>query len=274
MSILFIGNDIRQRAAKDFLVANEANALSLTSETSKSESVKRISASEAIVLPLPTSSKDLTDILDHINGSALILGGKLSPSSKKMLTERSIRYADYYENESFQIKNAKLTAEGAIYTAIELSRRSISGSKIAVIGFGRIGKLLALDLHHLGAEVTVCARKASDLAWIECFGYNALQIAYINGASTLSELCNEQDIIFNTVPSWVFDETTASKLGKRSLIIDLASSPFGIDQLLVKKYDLNYRIASSLPAKCVPESAGELVGKTVLEILKREGIGL
>ena len=52
---------------------------------------------------------------------------------------------------------------------------TINGARCLVTGFGRIGKVLAVMLRGLGADVTVSARKAQDLAWIELFGCRAVQ---------------------------------------------------------------------------------------------------
>ena len=47
------------------------------------------------------------------------------------------------------------------------------GSRVLVIGYGRVGRLLAHRLKGLGARVTVSARSFRDLAWIEAYGYCA-----------------------------------------------------------------------------------------------------
>ena len=104
---------------------------------------------------------------------------------------------------------------------------TISNSKILVVGFGRIGKILAHKLYGLNTEVYVTARKYEDFAWIEAFGYKG--ISY----DILEEYLEKFDVVFNTVPALMLDEKRLKKLRPDSVIIDLASNPggagFGLD---------------------------------------------
>ena len=287
MSILFLGGDKRQITVRNFLQKNNIATDAWYGDVPFDDEVKdMISHSRIIILPLPVSNDGislnvpyitenrpkLTEIISLTDKNALLIGGKFSPSIKSMLCEKGIRYIDYYESEAFQIKNAVLSAEGAIYTAMNMIDKAIFGSKIAVVGFGRIGKLLSAKLKSLGADITICARKASDIAWGESFGYKCLQIKYIDGKSTLCALSENYDIIFNTVPYWVFDELSASLMPAETLFVDLASPPFGIDEKTVQKYNLNYIKASGIPGKYAPVSAGEIIGQTVMLILEKEGM--
>jgi dipicolinate synthase subunit A len=53
-------------------------------------------------------------------------------------------------------------------------------SKCLILGFGRIGKILAKMLSALGAEVYVEARKFSDRAWIKSYGYKPVLLDNID----------------------------------------------------------------------------------------------
>ena len=50
---------------------------------------------------------------------------------------------------------------------------TIDGASIPVVGYGRIGKLLAAKLKSLGANVTASARRDDDIAWIKASGINS-----------------------------------------------------------------------------------------------------
>ena len=67
---------------------------------------------------------------------------------------------------------ARLTAEGALRLALE--QGSLLGKACVVIGYGRIGRLLACLLWRMGAQVTVAARKAADRAMAEALGLRAV----------------------------------------------------------------------------------------------------
>lgn len=283
MKILMLGGDKRQEYAAKY-IEDKNIPMDIWNGNTAFETIKEsLSLYDAIILPLPVSGDGITlnvpqtigekpklsEIISSLNKNSLIIGGKFTPALKNIISGRGMRFIDYFENEDFQIKNAVLSAEGAIFYAMEALERSVISSETAVLGYGRIGKLLAERLKCLGANVTVCARKVSDLAWAECRGFKTLQIRYSDGKSSLSEL-KGYDIIFNTVPCWIFDDFSASGLSSDSLIIDLASAPYGIDEKIVKKYGINYKKISGIPGKYAPVSAGEIIGQTIIMIIERE----
>ena len=53
-----------------------------------------------------------------------------------------------------------------------------------------------------------------------------------------------------------------------ALVIDLASSPGGTDFAAAKELGIRAEHALSLPARCAPQTAGELVADTVQTILQ------
>lgn len=171
--------------------------------------------------------------------------------------------SSYSDREEFSVKNAVPTAEGAIEQAISNSDFTINGSKVLVCGYGRIGKVLSEMLRGMGSEVTVSARKSSDLAWIKLNGFQGVN------TGCFSEL-EKYDLIFNTVPSMVFDEEKLLCIKKGALIIDLASKPGGVDFEKARKLGIKTIHALSLPGKVAPKSAGEIIESTILSILKED----
>jgi len=79
--------------------------------------------------------------------------------------------------------------------------------------------------------VYVEARKYSDLAWIESYGYKPVFI------TELESYIDRANVIFNTIPSIVLDENLLRKVNKDCLLIDLASKPGGIDFEKAKEMD-------------------------------------
>ena len=98
---------------------------------------------------------------------------------------------------------------------------TISNSKILIMGYGRIGKILAHKLYGLHADIYICARKHEDFAWIEVFGYKSLSY------DALDNYLNNFDVVFNTVPFLMLDANRLQKLKSETVIIDLASNPGG-----------------------------------------------
>lgn len=246
-----------------------------------------ISGCTVLVLPLPVSGDEirvncpllneqaeikLNRVLDLIPNDTLILGGKFSPSIKKIISDKGFRFVDYFQRDEVQIKNAVPTAEGAIAIAMNELPITLSGARVAVLGYGRIGKVLANKLKLLDARVTVAARKNVDLALIESAGMTALPIFIRDGRNSLEQLSDNYDIIFNTVPAWIIDETIIAKLSPKTLIIDLASAPGGVDMRSAKERGISVILALSLPGKNSPFTAGEIIAQTIKQILIEEGI--
>jgi len=135
-----------------------------------------------------------------------------------------------------------------------------------ILGFGRIGKILAKMLHGIGSNVYVEARKYSDLAWIESYGYKPVFI------TELESYIDRANVIFNTIPSIVLDENLLRKVNKDCLLIDLASKPGGIDFEKAKEMGLKTIWALSLPGKVAPVTAAKFIKDTISNIIDELGV--
>ena len=168
---------------------------------------------------------------------------------------------DYSKREEFQIDNAIPTAEGAIAIAMQNTNFTINGSNVLVAGFGRVGKTLSLSLRGLGANVSVSARSFKDLALIKSFSCRPL---------FTSDIINHGpfDIIFNTIPSIIFDEPILNKVAKNSLVVDLASLPGGVDFDACERLNIKAIHALALPGKVAPKTAGNIVKSTIYNMIK------
>ncbi len=289
--IAFLGGDMRTLTVAKLLHAEGMNICTWgTPEDSAfipCESIySAIDESVAVVLPLPASSDGVTlnigstdaerpvplsAVADAASADTIIIGGKLPKAFCDYAGERGIRCFDYFESEAFQIKNAYTTAEAALSIAMNKLQKNIRGARFAVTGYGRIAKQLVTLLHTLGARVTVAARRESDLAWAALAGADTLKLPRDRGGkSDIFELCRGYDVIFNTVPIWLFDEPFLAKLDSETLIIDLASSPGGVDIAEAKRLRKKVLWATSLPGKYAPQSAGELIADCVREIIESE----
>lgn len=235
---------------------------------------KAISESDALIFPLPSIRTDGTLNTPFSNENILLDGDDIEIILKKpVFTTMKIRFLkayprlsdgeifDYGARDDFAILNALPTAEGAIECAMREYEGTISGSKCLVAGFGRIGKILAHKLVLLGANVTVSARKPSDLAYVKALGYNALNTENLRTVKRF-------DIAFNTIPKLIFDRELLMNTDTNTLIIDLASLPGGVDFDTAEKLGIYAVRALSLPGKCAPKTAGEIIKTTVFDIIK------
>lgn len=279
MSVLLLGGDVRQKYACEYLVGGGCDARVFTRFTLDGDMRARIRDAEAIILPLPCTNDGehinmpsleekikIRDIAESAGAECLLLGGKIPPTLRSELDVLGRRYVDYYEFETFQIQNALLSAEGAIYYAKQSLDSSFWGARVGILGFGRIGKMLAYLLRSMGARVSVFARREADISWSRMLGMEGFGIG---GEKYFSHL-GKQDIIFNTAPYNIITDSAASAIPPRTLIMDLASAPYGIGEDVLKKYPLNYRRELGIPGRYAPRSAGEILAQAVSNMLSRE----
>jgi len=244
-----------------------------------------IISSEAVVLPLPSSTDGnllncpalkscdripLERIVELMSDKSMLFGGRIPQSIVVKAQGKGITVYDYFLSEKLQIKNAYITAEAALSIAMNSLDRCIKDAKLAITGSGRIARLLAELLFRMGANVTVAARNADSLVYYELLGCKTLQIKNTE-EKWYEEFEDGYDIIFNTVPSWLFDREFLEKVDKSLLIIELASAPGGVDICAARELSSNVLWASSLPGKYAPESAGILIAECISEYLSEKG---
>lgn len=99
----------------------------------------------------------------------ILISGAIPKNIKNELEAEKIAYFDIMENDSMSINNAIPTAEGAINVAINNTKFTLHGANVLVLGFGRVGKVLAQKLQGMGANVYCEARKKSDLSLITAY---------------------------------------------------------------------------------------------------------
>ncbi len=238
----------------------------------RAETVYEAAQSDIIILPLPVTQDgknlnapfaaediELDELFDKIKAGTIVFGGKVSPETADKC---KIPIYDYFIREELSILNAVPTAEGAIETALAETAHTLFKSKCLIIGYGRIGKILAHRLQALGVLVSVSARKCEDFAWINAFGYNCMDSRDLNGK------ISDYDIIINTVPSVILNGELLKQIPKSTLVIDLASKPGGVDFNLAKELGLKVIWALSLPGKTAPITSGEIIKDTIINILK------
>jgi dipicolinate synthase subunit A len=190
-------------------------------------------------------------------GKAAVFTGSFCPKIKA-------KTKNYAEREAFAVRNAVPTAEGAIKIAMEESCESICGMRACVLGFGRIGAVLAKDLLALGAGVDVFARRSEARALAASFGADAYTF------ESLPAKIGSYGCIFNTVPQRIAGEAVLSRIKAGAPFIELASAPGGADEALARALSVKYVPAGGLPGKIMPKSAGKILYKTIKEMMEEE----
>jgi dipicolinate synthase subunit A len=233
-----------------------------------------------IVLPLPcsqdgenvnapySSEKIPLSVIQNIAGdNAAIFCGKSNPALKKICNQNNFSLIDYFEREELAVMNAVPTAEGALEIIMRESSRSIYNLNVLVTGYGRISKVLAKYLNALGANVTIAARKTSDLSWARIAGCTAINI------NETDKILHSFNTIINTVPAPIFTREHLLKLEKDCIFVDLAtySCIFGHSEKGTSYVEgIKVIWALGLPGKAAPITAGEIIAETLFNIISEK----
>ncbi|MFR0822730.1 MAG: dipicolinate synthase subunit DpsA [Clostridia bacterium] len=279
-----IGGDLRivklvEMLAKDgyeviTYALEKAESISKLQEVKKCTSIEEFMQETQIIIgSIPLSSNhidmntpfseqnvSLQELANYLEGKTFI-AGNIKELYELIDTEKT-NLIDLLDREELTILNTISTAEGAIQIAMEETNKTIHGSDILVLGYGRVGKILANMLKGIGANVYCEARKNVDLAWIRAYGYTPVRL------NELDNTLGKFDIVINTIPAIILDEEKLKKLNKDSLIIDLASNPGGVDRSASKKAGIKTIWALSLPGKVAPLTSAEFIKDTLYNILK------
>lgn len=234
-------------------------------------------ACDALVLPMPVSDDgvlvnapfsrqalSLSSFLPRLKPDALVFGGKFG-KARELFEDAGFPVIDYLASEELAACNAIPTAEGAVQILLEEMPRTLCGSRILVLGFGRIGTRLAYILSALGAKVTVAARQSADRSRAYQLGCEAMDYPQITP--------EDFDVLCNTVPAKVITREILGRLSPEALVLDLASKPGGVDLDAAKEYGSRVVWALSLPGKTAPVTAGEIIAGTIGHLMEERERG-
>ena len=203
----------------------------------------------------------ISDFLELLSPGQTVMGGRIPQPVIRSLEKRNIRWADYGNRESFQIRNALLTAEGAIMLALQNMKKTLFEADACIIGYGRIGKMLSERLESLGSHVTVATGKKEHVPWIESRKMKAIPY------SELSSRFPDFDCILNTAPAPMVSGEDWKRIPKDCVLIELASMPGGF----LDAPQGRVISGAALPGKTAPVSAGKIIKETVMEIMDEWG---
>ena len=282
ISAAVAGGDLRQVYAAN-LLAEKGYAVSaigfsgkvpFSEQVSVTADLSVLEKAELLLLPLGVSREGrlntplyageilLEDCFRRLSTSCQVFGGNLTEEEKRLAEHYHISIHDYFKVEELTVANAVLTAEAAIQIAMEQLPRSLWNSKVLICGGGRIARALLPRLKAFGMEVTLAARRPEQRIWAAAEGANTVSL------SALPTVLGEQDLVLNTVPAMLLKEAELSRCSADCLLLELASKPYGIDFAAAEKLGRRAVLASALPGKHSPKSAGEWVANTVLSMRK------
>lgn len=214
--------------------------------------------------PLAAQPLPLEELWAALWPGQLVLGGGFGEQSGAQALHGKFFLEDLLRRSSFVTGNAALTAEAAAGLLIRDCERSLRGGRILLMGYGRLGKLLAYTLSALGAALTVAARKEADRALAQALGAAALPLEALEGA------VGETDAIVNTVPARVLSDAALCCVPSGAPLIELASAPGGFDRSLAQNIGLRVIAAPGLPGRYKALAAAELIKAELDTILTEQ----
>lgn len=223
---------------------------------------------DAVMLPWPRSFEDgrlagtqlpRERVLELLPACGVALHGSGVTAQE---LPRAKRAMDPAHDEELLRVNAQLTAEGAIERAMQRPGRALLSSTCVVTGFGRIGQALVRRLTAMDAFVIVCARNEAQMRRAHELGAHPLPLERI------AQACAQADVIFNTVPARILHEAALARIGRETLLVELASPPYGADPEAAKRLNVRMVLAGGLPGKYAPMDAGA----ALFEALQRKAM--
>ena len=269
---------MRQKTVAKLMEEEGFKVFSIAADDEK-KPIDDIKKAQILILPIPVSTDGttlnapfakgkilLSDVIERIDKNCIVLGAKMPKEAENALKRRGITYIDYFEREELIIQNAIPTAEGVIEIALSEMPITLFESRVLVVGYGRVGKVIAEKFAALGSRVCVSARKCADFAWIREKGLAAVH------TDDIADAAQSFDLVINTVPAAVLTEKVLKNIRDDALILDVASKPGGVDFEAAKRLGKNVIWALSLPGKTAPITSGKIIKETVMNILSETGV--
>ena len=287
MQIAVIGGDARQlevirslteQDAKLSLVGFEQLGHSFSGAIKEKLNEIELDKIDSIILPVPGTNSEgkvetifsnetviLTSaILNKTPAHCTIYSGISNAYLDGITKKANRKLVQLFERDDVAIYNSIPTVEGTIMMAIQHTDFTLHGSKVIVLGLGRVGMSVARVFHVLGAKVRVGARKSEHIARITEMG---LQPFYLKD---LEEEVKDVDICINTIPTKIVTANVIAKMPAHTLIIDLASKPGGTDFRYAEKRGINALLAPGLPGIVAPKTAGKILASVLTQLLKED----
>ena len=186
------------------------------------------------------------EMKDLLHEGQQIVCGKIDEKTIETIKQKKLMLHQPLSDEEYLLENAKLTAEGAVCSAMNKMAIALKDAKCMVIGYGRIGKELTKMFRSFGAEVIVAARREETRKEA---GDGSIPI------SRIWSVINKMDLILNTVPYNLITESSLFSIKHTAFLIELASKPYGFDMARAKSIGVRAYLESGLPGRYCPESA-------------------
>ena len=209
---------------------------------------KNISSNSTLVF---SPAKKFDEALAKSLPSNIIMyAGNIKEDIIKILKEKNITYKNLMLDETFTIKNANLTCEGALALMIQHSPKSMYTNNVLILGGGRIAIGLAVLFNKLNINFAMVSYNKTKFPSYKLYTDNTFF------AESFVNSLDKYDVIINTIPAEIINDNIVNKIAKDTVFIELASVKCLKEE---NAKHIKYILAPSLPKIFSPQSAGKLV---------------
>lgn len=201
------------------------------------------------------------EILKQTPNNCVVYTGITNDYLDRIIKESNRKLVKLLERDDIAIYNSIPTVEGTVMMAIQHTDITIHSSKVAVLGFGRVGMSVARTFDALGAYVKVGANDTSHLARATEMGLSPFHLENI-----VKEL-EDIEICINTIPAPILTANVLATMPTNALIIDLASKPGGCDFRYAEKRGIKALLAPGLPGIVASKTAGQILANVLANLL-------
>ena len=271
LRVLLYGGDARTAMLAQLLISDGDEVSCYALENAALPDGARHAQSAAdfdcVLLPVPAGTNgrltapfsqrphELTEVVSALSPGTLLCGGKLPEPLVTAAKKRGAAVFDILSDPAFTVGNAEVTAEAAVSLLMAALKKTLAESRVLIVGYGRIARLLSAKLRALGVAVCVLSRSAQSRAMARALGCTSL------APDAPPEALSRFDAAVNTAPAPF--ALPMSGFDRKCLLLELASAPYGFDAEDAVECGLSYRLCTGLPGKYAPESAAGLIFRAV-----------
>jgi dipicolinate synthase subunit A len=201
------------------------------------------------------------EIAQSLEAGSILFSRGISDKVKSILDDKNISFYNLLHEETFIVKNAYLTAEGALGHIIFNTETSLRQISALVLGYGRVGKSLTKILKDNYAYCAVATDDETE------FSIATIVADEVYNLSNYKEKLDDFSVIINTIPKKILEGEALKLINKDCFILDLASKPGGVDFDQAKKLQLKFLHALGVPGKVAPKTAGLYIKEIIMKVL-------
>lgn len=210
------------------------------------------------IMPEKPAGIALVELADVLRPGQTLVGGGIPERFSAACAGKQVMVIDLMEDEALIRANSALTAEGLLSMLIAQTPFSLTDRRFLILGFGRCGQEIAWLLSSFSAALTAYDHDPKRIS-----------LATLQGFST--DLSPDYDVIINTIPAQVLTVQQLVQLPAHCMLFDIASAPFGFDPKTARELGLALIRCPGIPGAMMPQTAGELIGKSISERMLSHG---